>query len=142
MTQSGAIILRYSVCGDDFLHAGEASVDVKGRLKLMGIPAEAIRRAVIALYEAEINLVIHAHGGEIEVGVTPDAVRMRVEDSGPGIEDVSLAMKEGFSTATDEIRDLGFGAGMGLPNMKKHADEFSIESAPGVGTKISMAVRF
>jgi len=139
---SDAITLHYTVSGDDFLLAGEASQDVKSRLRLMGVPAEAIRRAVIALYEAEINLVIHADGGDIVVDVVPDAVRMRVEDGGPGIEDVQLAMSEGFSTATEEIRDLGFGAGMGLPNMKKHTDEFAIESAPGTGTKISMSVKF
>jgi len=139
---SGAIKLNYSVSGDDFLQAGEASADVKSRLKLMGVPADAIRRAVIALYEAEINLVIHAHGGDISVEIRPGSVSMLVEDGGPGIEDVELAMREGFSTATEEIRDLGFGAGMGLPNMRKNTDEFALESTPGAGTQISMAVRF
>lgn len=139
---SDVISIRHTVSGDEFSFAGEASVDVKSRLKIMGIPAEAIRRAAIALYEAEINLAIHAGGGVIEVDVLPNAVRMRVEDHGPGIDDIELAMSEGFSTATEEIRNLGFGAGMGLPNMKKYTDEFHIESMPGVGTKIDMAVSF
>jgi len=136
------IAINYIVSGDDFSLAGEASVDVKSRLKIMGIPPDAIRRAAIALYEAEINLVIHADGGEITVEILPDAVLMKVEDKGPGIEDVQLAMSEGFSTATEEVRNLGFGAGMGLPNMKKHTDEFSITSTPAVGTTIEMTVRF
>ena len=134
--------LEYTVSGEDFSLAGEASSDVKGRLKKMGIPAPPLRRAVIALYEAEINLVIHANGGSMTVEITPHEIVMRVEDNGPGIEDVALAMSEGFSTATEEVRNLGFGAGMGLPNMKKHADEFSITSTPGAGTKIVMLVRF
>lgn len=136
------ITINYTVSGEDFSLAGEASVNVKSRLKKMGIPPEAIRRAAIALYEAEINLVIHANGGEITVDVLPDAISMKVEDDGPGIEDVGLAMSEGFSTATEEVRNLGFGAGMGLPNMKRHADEFAISSVPGTGTKIEMVVRF
>jgi len=139
---SDPIILKYTVSGEEFSLAGEASVDTKSRLKLMGIPAAAIRRATIALYEAEINLVIHTDGGEIYVEIHPDIIHMNVKDNGPGIEDIELAMSEGFSTATDEVRNLGFGAGMGLPNMRKHTDEFSIESEPGVGTEINMAVRF
>ncbi len=138
---SEPIRIEYAVSGDEFSLAGEASVDVKGRLKMMGIPADAIRRAAIALYEAEINLAIHAHGGEIVVEVLPDTILMHVEDKGPGIENVELAMSEGFSTATEEVRNLGFGAGMGLPNMKRYTDEFAIESALGVGTKIDMLVR-
>jgi anti-sigma regulatory factor (Ser/Thr protein kinase) len=139
---SESIHIPYIVSGEEFSLAGEASVDLKGRLKLMGIPAAAIRRATIALYEAEINLVIHAYGGKIDVEILPERILLHVSDEGPGIENVDLAMSEGFSTATEEVRNLGFGAGMGLPNMKKYTDEFNISSALGVGTKIEMAVIF
>ena len=98
-------------------------------------------RVSIALYEGEINLAIHAHGGDIDVEITDDEVRMTLSDDGPGIPDISLAMSEGWSTAPDEVRSLGFGAGMGLPNMKKYSDEFDIQSAVGVGTTVKMAVR-
>ena len=136
------VTIRHTVSAEDFSLAGEASADVKSRLKMMGIPADAIRRAAIALYEAEINMVIHADGGEIVVYVCPDIIKMRVEDKGPGIDDIELAMREGFSTATEEVRNLGFGAGMGLPNMKRHADGFSVESETGKGTKIEMSFRY
>ena len=124
-----SICLHYTVPGDDFTRAGEASADLKQRLKKLG------------LYEGEINLAIHAHGGNIDVEVGDDAVRMTLSDSGPGIADIALAMSEGYSTAPDEVRSLGFGAGMGLPNMKKYSDEFDIQSAVGVGTTVRMAVR-
>lgn len=136
------ISLRHSVSGKEFSLAGQASGEVKSSLKLMGVPADAIRRSAIALYEAEINLAIHAGGGMIEVLVGSDTIRMLVTDDGPGIADIDLAMSEGFSTAGEDVRNLGFGAGMGLPNMKKYADEFLIESAVGAGTKIDMTVRF
>ena len=100
-----------------------------------------MRKVSIALYEGEINLAIHAHGGDIDVEVDDDAVRMTLSDTGPGIADIALAMSEGYSTAPDEVRSLGFGAGMGLPNMKKYSDEFDIQSAVGVGTTVKMAVR-
>lgn len=138
----GAISLRYTVSGEDFSLAGNASGDVKTQLRLIGIPREAVRKAVVALYEAEINLVIHANGGEIEVDILPDEILMRVEDSGPGIHDLELAMQEGYSTANEEIRNLGFGAGMGLANMKKYTDHFEIASTVGIGTKISMGVKY
>ena len=126
--------------GDDFTRAGEASADVKRNLKRMGVDREAVRKAAIALYEGEINLAIHAGGGEITVTLTPDTIVMLLEDHGPGIPDIALAMSEGWSTAPDEVRSLGFGAGMGLPNMKKYSDRFDIQSTVGVGTTIRMEV--
>ena len=125
---------------DDFTRAGEASADLKARLKKLGIPADAVRKVAIALYEGEINLAIHAGGGEIDVAVTDESVDMTLTDQGPGIPDIALAMSEGWSTAPDEVRSLGFGAGMGLPNMKKYSDEFDIQSTVGVGTTVKMLV--
>ena len=110
------------------------------RLKKLGIPADAVRKVAIALYEGEINLAIHAGGGEIDVAVTDESVDMTLTDQGPGIPDIALAMSEGWSTAPDEVRSLGFGAGMGLPNMKKYSDEFDIQSTVGVGTTVKMLV--
>lgn len=134
------IAMEYTVPGDDFTRAGEASADLKSRLKKLGLPSDAVRRSAIALYEGEINLAIHAGGGRIFVEVLPESIDMRIEDDGPGIPDISLAMKEGWSTAPDEVRSLGFGAGMGLPNMKKYTDTFDITSTVGVGTTIRMTV--
>lgn len=134
------ICLAYTVPGDDFTRAGEASADLKTRLKKLGLPAGAVRRVAIALYEGEINLSIHAGGGEIAVTVADDWVSMVLTDHGPGIPNIELAMSEGWSTASAEVRDLGFGAGMGLPNMKKYSDAFAIESTVGVGTTITMRV--
>lgn len=136
------IRLTYTVPGDDFTRAGEASADLKMRLKKLGMSPEAIRKVAIALYEGEINLAIHAGGGQIDVEVMPESIDMLITDEGPGIENLELAMREGWSTAPDEVRSLGFGAGMGLPNMKKYVDEFEIESAVGVGTKVHMIVTF
>lgn len=136
------IKLHYTVPGDDFTRAGEASADLKARLKKLGLPPQAVRKVAIALYEGEINLAIHAGGGEIEVEITDDAVRMVLRDEGPGIADIPLAMSEGYSTAPDEVRSLGFGAGMGLPNMKKYSDVFDIVSTVGVGTTVTMGVLF
>lgn len=136
------IKLHYVVPGDDFARAGEASADLKARLKKLGLPSTAIRSIAIAVYEAEINLAIHAGGGEIFVDVLPGSVVTVIKDEGPGIADVEKAMQEGFSTAPDEVRSLGFGAGMGLPNMKKYVDKFSIQSALGVGTTVEMCVLF
>lgn len=134
------IRLTYEIPSDDFTRAGEASSDVKRKLKQMGVPPEAIRKVAIAMYEGEINMVIHAKGGTILVEITPEKILMVLDDVGPGIPDVALAMKEGYSTAPDEIRSLGFGAGMGLPNMKKYSDEMEIDTRLGEGTKITMAV--
>lgn len=135
------IHLSYDVPGDDFTRAGEASADLKTRLKKLGMPSETVRRTAIALYEGEINMAIHAGGGHIEVDIAPDAVSMALTDKGPGIKDISLAMSEGYSTAPDEVRSLGFGAGMGLPNMKKYSDDFEISSEVGKGTRVFMRVR-
>lgn len=135
-----AIHLDYTVPGDDFTRAGEASADLKARLKKIGLAPELIRKVAIALYEGEINMAIHAGGGRIQVDVNPDCVDMVLEDDGPGIPDIGLAMREGWSTAPDEVRSLGFGAGMGLPNMKKYSDEFDIESQVGEGTTVKMKV--
>ena len=135
-----AIRLHYTVPGDDFTRAGEASADLKARLKALGFPPDAVRKVSIALYEGEINLAIHAGGGEIDVAVTDESVDMTLTDQGPGIPDIALAMSEGWSTAPDEVRSLGFGAGMGLPNMKKYSDEFDIQSTVGVGTTVKMLV--
>ena len=135
------LTLRYEVPGDDFTRAGEASSDVKRKLKQLGYNPEAIRKVAIAMYEGEINMVIHAKGGEITVEITTEQIRMVLADVGPGIPDVELAMQAGYSTAPDEIRSLGFGAGMGLPNMKKYSDQMEIDTRLGEGTTITMTVK-
>lgn len=138
MTDS--IKLNYTVPGDDFTRAGAASGDVKRTLKELGIDPMTIRNVSIAMYEGEINMVIHAGGGEIAVEITEDSITMILADKGPGIENIELAMKEGYSTAPDNIRCLGFGAGMGLPNIKKYTDEFKIDTEIGVGTTLTLKV--
>jgi anti-sigma regulatory factor (Ser/Thr protein kinase) len=135
-------ILHYQVSGDDFTRAGTASSDLKSKLKMMNIDNNVIRRAAIALYEGEINMVIHANGGTITVVISDNTIRMVLKDTGPGIADIDKAMQEGFSTAPEEVRALGFGAGMGLPNMKKFTDNMYIESEPGVGTTVTMEIYF
>ena len=135
-----ALHLTYPVNGEDFTRAGEASSAVKKRLRKLGVSPEAIRKVAIALYEGEINMVIHANGGVIDVDVDPDKICMTLKDTGKGIEDIEKAMQEGYSTAPDEVRNLGFGAGMGLPNMKKYSDVMTIDSTVGVGTTIYMEV--
>ena len=134
------IRLDYVVPGDDFTRAGEASGNVKVQLKKLGFDPSVIRNVVIALYEGEINMVIHAGGGQIDVSIDPDQIRMVLTDHGPGIPDVALAMQEGYSTAPDNVRALGFGAGMGLPNIKKYTDEMRIETEVGVGTTMYLSV--
>ena len=136
-----AIVLTYDISADDFTRAGEASSDVKRKLKQMGVDPEAIRKVAIAMYEGEINMVIHAKGGLITVEMTPQQIKMILADVGPGIPDVELAMQAGYSTAPDEIRSRGFGAGMGLPNMKKYSDEMEIDTRLGEGTTITMIVK-
>lgn len=136
-----AIVLKYEISPDDFTRAGEASSDVKGKLKQLGVSPEAVRKVAIAMYEGEINMVIHANGGEITVEITPAEIKMILADVGPGIPDVEKAMKAGYSTAPDEVRSLGFGAGMGLPNMKKYTDDMNIDTKLGVGTTITMIVK-
>lgn len=134
------IELHYDVPGDDFTRAGEASGNVKVQLKKLGFDPSVIRNVVIALYEGEINMVIHAGGGQIDVSIDPDQIRMVLTDHGPGIPDVALAMQEGYSTAPDNVRALGFGAGMGLPNIKKYTDDMRIETEVGVGTTMYLSV--
>lgn len=136
-----AITLTYAISPDDFTRAGEASSDVKRKLKQMGVSPEAVRKVAIAMYEGEINMVIHARGGDITVEITPEEVKMILADVGPGIPDVEQAMQAGYSTAPDEVRSLGFGAGMGLPNMKKYTDGMEINTQIGVGTTITMVVK-
>ncbi len=135
-----ALNFHFKVDGEDFTSAGQASVQVKKNLRQIGLPAEIIRRVSIAMYEGEINMVIHAGGGTADVNVTEDCIEIILVDKGPGIKDVEQAMQEGFSTATDNIRSLGFGAGMGLPNMKRYTDFMEIDSVLGVGTTITMKV--
>lgn len=131
---------HYNVDGNDFTSAGQASVDVKKNLRLLGLSPEIVRRVSIAMYEGEINMVIHAGGGEADVTVDEKSIVILLVDHGPGIADIPLAMQEGYSTAPDNIRSLGFGAGMGLPNMKRYTDGMDIESEVGKGTRITMRV--
>ncbi len=131
----------YEVSGEDFTRAGEASSDVKRKLKKLGVSPDVIRRVSIALYEGEINMVIHAHGGKITIQISEDKITMILDDRGPGIPDIAKAMTAGYSTAPDNVRNLGFGAGMGLPNMKKNTDKIDIETKLGVGTKVLMEIK-
>ena len=135
-----SIHYQYTVDGDDFTLAGEASSALKQTLKLMNLDADIIRRCAIAMYEGEINMVIHANGGIIDVDIFPDKIVMVLTDHGPGIPDVPLAMQEGYSTAGEEVLNLGFGAGMGLPNMKRSSDEMHIDTSIGVGTTVTMTI--
>lgn len=136
------IRFEYEVDGENFASAGNASESVKRTLKQMGVSPVSVRRVAIAMYEGEINMVIHAHGGKAEVEIYPDRIDIWLRDRGPGIADIDLAMKAGYSTATENIRSLGFGAGMGLPNMKKYSDEMKIDSEVGVGTTVFLRVNF
>ncbi len=135
-----AVRFHFNVDGDDFTSAGQASVQVKKNLRSLGISPEIIRKVSIAMYEGEINMVIHAGGGEADVLIFEDRIEIHLCDNGPGIANIDLAMQEGFSTAPDNIRSLGFGAGMGLPNMKRYSDLIQIDSELGKGTKILMIV--
>jgi anti-sigma regulatory factor (Ser/Thr protein kinase) len=134
------INFHFTVDGENFVSAGQASVQVKKNLRELGLSPEVIRKVSIAMYEGEINMVIHANGGTADVDVYEDRVVITLDDRGPGIADVSLAMQEGYSTATDRVRSLGFGAGMGLPNMKRYTDDMTIETEVGFGTKITMTI--
>ena len=133
--------LKYRVSADEFKSAGEASSDVKNKLKKMGFPPEVVRKVAISMYEGEINMVIHANGGEITVDITMDEIIIVLQDVGPGIKDIDKAMQAGYSTASDQIRSLGFGAGMGLPNMKKYSDDMKIETTLGVGTTVTLVIK-
>ena len=140
MDTNSALTYHFDVDGSDFSSAGEASVRLKKILRDIGFDAETIRRVSIAMYEAEINMVIHAGGGVADVEVSPDSIKIVLTDHGPGIANIELAMSEGYSTAPDNIRALGFGAGMGLPNIKRYSDNLNIESELGKGTKITITV--
>lgn len=133
------MVLALPVTAGDFLQAGEASSRIKKVLQQLGIDPKIIRRVAIAAYEAEMNIVIHSVGGTIETTITPQDIILNCQDHGPGIDDIDLAMEEGYSTASEEIREMGFGAGMGLPNIKRSADEFAIESSPA-GTCVRVRI--
>ena len=135
------LIFTYVIDGNDSTRAGEASSSVKNKLKMLGVASDVIRKTAIAMYEGEINMVIHADGGTITVTISDTDITMVLADTGPGIPDISQAMQEGFSTAREEVRSLGFGAGMGLPNMKRYSDEMHIDTVVGQGTTITMKVR-
>lgn len=128
----------YPVQADDMTAAGDVSARIKRHMKRLGVPAAVMRRVSVCTYEAEINLVIHSDGGQIDFEIAEDRITVRASDVGPGIPDIDKAMTEGWSTATNEVRNMGFGAGMGLPNMKRNTDGFDIVSTVGVGTHITM----
>lgn len=136
------MIQRYEVPGNDFSQAGRASAEIKKNLARLGLDPLLVRRAAVAFYEAEINMIIHAGGGRAEADIDATRILMVFRDRGPGIPDIELAMTEGYSTASERWRELGFGAGMGLPNMKRNVDELRIESEAGKGTTVTMLVHF
>ena len=138
---SETVNFHFDIDGDNFTSAGEASVRIKKLLREMGFTPDVIRRVSVAMYEGEINMVIHADGGTADVNVYCDRIEIILADKGPGISDIELAMQEGYSTAPDTIRSLGFGAGMGLPNMKRYTDDMKITSEVGKGTTVYMTVR-
>ena len=131
---------EYAVSGDDFSLAGEASSNFKALLKKLGIPADTVRRVSVAMYEAEINTIVHGGGGQCVAEIENNRIKITFTDHGPGISDIAMAMREGFSTASEKVRELGFGAGMGLPNIKKYTDDMTIESKPGEGTTITLII--
>ena len=130
----------FSITGNDYERGGEVATRVKAILRDLGVSPDVLRRLSIANFEAEMNLIMYANEGELELQVLPDAIRVVVSDRGPGIPDIEMAMQEGFSTATPEMRARGFGAGLGLPNIRKSTDEFAIESTVGIGTTLRYAV--
>lgn len=132
--------LHFDIDGEDFSVAGEASSNIKKVLIKLGVAPPIVRKVAVATYEGEINMVIHADGGTIDVEITPDIIKILLVDKGPGIKNIDLAMQEGYSTATAQVRELGFGAGMGLPNMQKYTDYMKVTSEVGVGTTIEMHV--
>jgi len=140
MTAQPALYLSFSITGLDFSAAGEASTKIKKALKQIGVTDEVVRRTAIAAYEAEMNVAIHAEKGTIEVWVDREQIKIVVSDQGPGIADIDLAMKEGFSTAPELAREMGFGAGMGLPNIKRCTDNLEINSTVGKGTTLNMLI--
>lgn len=134
--------MGFEIAGGDFTRAGFASSEVKKLLKQLSVPTAVIRRVVIALYEAEVNVVAHAYRGNIELDIDPEKITITVADSGPGIADIEKAMEKGYSTASQQVREMGFGAGMGLPNMKKNSDVLDIDSTVGEGTTVVMTTYF
>lgn len=140
MSESISYEVKFPIEGGDFSKAGSVSSNVKRILKEIGIPSDKIKRAVIVSYEAEMNVVSYAYKGTLNLSITPELIQIVVEDEGPGIEDIELAMQEGYSTANERIREMGFGAGMGLPNIKKNSDKLDIESWVGKGTRLSAEV--
>ena len=134
--------VQYEIQGGDFSTAGQASSEIKKLLKQFNIDPQIVRRIAIALFEAEVNVVAHAYKGIMKADIEPESIRVIVEDEGPGIEDIDKAMQEGFSTASEAVRQMGFGAGMGLPNIKKNVDEMILTSVPGRGTCLKMKVLF
>ncbi|HPF93429.1 MAG TPA: anti-sigma regulatory factor [Tenuifilaceae bacterium] len=132
---------EYTIQGGDFSHAGYASSQVKKVLKQLNVDPKLIKRVVVCLYEAEVNVVAHAYSGTIYVDIDTNRIRMRLEDKGPGIPDIDLAMQRGYSTASPEVREMGFGAGMGLPNIQSNADGFEIKSKVDVGTTVEIIVQ-
>ncbi len=140
MSNENELSHRFEIKGGDFSNAGRTSTSIKEILQEIGIDSSIIVRAAIASYEAEMNVVMYAHRAVLTLNVTPEKLHLKLEDEGPGIENIDLAMKEGFSTATDEMREMGFGAGMGLPNIKKNADKFEISSIPGKGTSLKITI--
>ena len=138
MAADTSLIQEYSIKGWDFTRAGEASCEVKNTLKQIGVSQDAIRRVAIAAYEAEMNVVMYARQGKMRCEIDTTSIKIIIEDEGPGIKDIDQAMQEGFSTATSEMREMGFGAGMGLPNIKRNSDFFEISSDVGRGTKLEM----
>lgn len=133
---------EYTIIEGDFVNAGKASSAVKKTLKQLNVNPQVVKRVVVALYEAEVNAIAHAYGGKVLVDIDADKIHMVVADKGPGIPDIAWAMEEGHSTARPEVRDMGFGAGMGLPNMKKNVDKMNVTSEVGVGTTVDMEVFF
>ncbi|WDV44707.1 anti-sigma regulatory factor [Clostridiaceae bacterium M8S5] len=140
-SESGLIVLEYDIIQNDFSVAGEASSNLKKVLKQLGIPHQIIRRVAIAAYEAEINIVIHSNGGKIIAKISPEDIELIAKDNGPGIKDLKLAMTEGYSTASNKVREMGFGAGMGLPNIKRCSDEFNLKSDSS-GTQVTIKINF
>jgi serine/threonine-protein kinase RsbT len=140
MSDKNKLSHRFGITGGDFSNGGRTSTSIKEILQEIGIDHSVIVRAAIASYEAEMNVVMYAHRGVLTLNITPEKLHFKLEDEGPGIENVDLAMEKGFSTATEEMREMGFGAGMGLPNIKKNADKFEISSIPGKGTSLEITI--
>jgi len=140
MSDENELSHQFEITGGDFSNAGRTSTSIKEILQEIGIDSSIIVRAAIASYEAEMNVVMYAQRGVLTLNITPEKLHLKLEDEGPGIENVDMAMQEGFSTATDEMREMGFGAGMGLPNIKRNADKFEISSTSGKGTSLKITI--